>query len=635
MALENNTNDIVEVYNYLNNTQYNKNNLLLYHQNIVLSYFKKFSKRGLLVFHGTGSGKTLLSLALAKEFNKEYKIVVISPKSTQDNFKKDLLKLDSDIHLNFVSLNAGNMITQLSNIGKTKRVIKLEKGIESHVSLNNMFIIVDEAQNLFNGIVNGSQNATEFYRLCIKAKNVKLVFLSATPITNNPFEIVPIFNMLAGYSLLPEDYSDFNELFGESENGLIKNIDILKNRIFGLTTYVGDLHKPISVNKIIKRDNFPNQLRTIIEKVPMSSEQFNSYSHARDKERPTKNDSMYKKKVKHMQIPKSGSGSVYRVYTRQLSNFLYDTPGSVQLKTQDLKTNSPKIKRLLVNLANHKNNISLVYSNFIKNGLEIIKSVLLSKGYNEYDHYNIRYNNSFVMITGNVNENERVKLINVFNSKQNKNGKYIKIMLLSPTGAEGLDLKNVCSVHILDPYWNYGRIEQIIARAIRYNSHLDLELTDRVVQPYLYLADYPVNYKGNQKELTTDIQLYSNSLKKKENILNYYYMIIESSLDCKINFKGNEKINCLDCNPTNNVLFLKNIKKDILKGNNCLKRESKELTVKVIVYKGKEYYYTVTGKYDYITIYSFNKQLDSYLQLESDNEVYNDVLESVASILEI
>ena len=630
MALQNNTNSPLEVYNYLKDIKYDEDTFLQYHQKIVLSYFKKFSKRGLLVFHGTGSGKTLLSLAIAKEFNNSHRIVVMSPKSTQDNFKKDLLKLGANLNLNFVSLNAGNMITQLSNIGKKKIDIKLEKGIETNVSLNNLFIIIDEAQNLFNGIVNGSKNASEFYELCMKAKNVKLVFLSATPITNNPFESVPIFNMLAGYSLLPENYTDFTELFG-IDNELIMNRDILKNRLFGLVSYVGDLHRPLTTESTVKREHFPDQLKTIIEYVPMSSKQFNSYSHARDKERPS-TDNVFKKKTKKLQIPKSGSGSVYRVYTRQLSNFLYDTPGSVKFKIRDLKTNSPKIERLMANLVKTKNKLNLVYSNFIKNGLNIVKMALLENGYFEYDHYNIRYDKSFVMITGDVTEQDRVKLINVFNSSANKNGKYIKIMLLSPTGAEGLDLKNVRTVHVLDPYWNYGRIEQVIARAVRYKSHEDLPQADRDVQPYMYLSDYPKGYKNDKGGLTTDIQLYQNSLNKRKNILSYYYLLVESSLDCKINHKGNATISCLDCNPTNEILFLKNVKQDILKGNTCLKLKEKKIDVEEITVDGKEYYYTVTGTYGYITIYQFNKSLESYIESNRESIEYASVLDAIQKL---
>ncbi len=66
------------------------------------------------------------------------------------------------------------------------------------MNLTNKIIIVDEAHNSFNSIVNGSSNANEFYDIVMNTRNNKIVFLTATPIVNNVFEIVPALNMCAG-----------------------------------------------------------------------------------------------------------------------------------------------------------------------------------------------------------------------------------------------------------------------------------------------------------------------------------------------------------------------------------------------------------------------------------------------------
>ena len=50
----------------------------------------------------------------------------------------------------------------------------------------------------------------------------------------------------------------------------------------------------------------------------------------------------------------------------------------------------------------------------------------------------------------------------------------IKVIMITKAGAEGLDLKNVRNVHIMEPYWYETRIQQVIGRAARYNSHIDL-----------------------------------------------------------------------------------------------------------------------------------------------------------------
>ena len=47
---------------------------------------------------------------------------------------------------------------------------------------------------------------------------------------------------------------------------------------------------------------------------------------------------------------------------------------------------------------------------------------------------------------------------------------------------------NVRQVHILEPFWNEVRINQLIGRAIRQCSHEDLPLEERYVDVYRYYA---------------------------------------------------------------------------------------------------------------------------------------------------
>ena len=51
--------------------------------------------------------------------------------------------------------------------------------------------------------------------------------------------------------------------------------------------------------------------------------------------------------------------------------------------------------------------------------------------------------------------------------------------MISPAGAEGLTLISTRQVHIMEPYWNQSRLDQVIGRAIRYCSHKDLPEEDK------------------------------------------------------------------------------------------------------------------------------------------------------------
>ena len=61
-------------------------------------------------------------------------------------------------------------------------------------------------------------------------------------------------------------------------------------------------------------------------------------------------------------------------------------------------------------------------------------------------------------------------------------------MIISSAGAEGISLKCVRQVHIMESYWNYIRIDQVFGRAIRLYSHEDLPEKERYVDQYLYLS---------------------------------------------------------------------------------------------------------------------------------------------------
>ena len=210
--------------------------------------------------------------------------------------------------------------------------------------------------------------------------------------------------------------------------------------------------------------------------------------------------------------------------------------------------------------------------------------------------------------------------------------------MISSVGAEGLDLRNIRSVHIMEPYWNYGRIEQIIARAVRYKSHESLPESKRNVQPYIYLSDYPVNYVfiPTKKELTgektTDVYLYERSIKNKQLIDRMYAVMIEASIDCSIHAKTappeiKNRIKCLMCNPTNEMLFHPNINTDMKIGNPCFEISAATIRAEEIIYQDKTYYYKRDG--DDISIYEYNNTMKAYVKLDRSHPHYDALIEKI------
>ena len=70
----------------------------------------------------------------------------------------------------FVTSNAKNMIQSLDD-KLTSFLSKYKE--DSTIKLENKVIIIDEAHNLFNSIVNGSKIANEFYDIIMNTKKIK------------------------------------------------------------------------------------------------------------------------------------------------------------------------------------------------------------------------------------------------------------------------------------------------------------------------------------------------------------------------------------------------------------------------------------------------------------------------------
>ena len=56
-------------------------------------------------------------------------------------------------------------------------------------------VIIDEVHNFVREILNNSGPSKIFYEWIVNAENVKLVFLSGTPVINKPAEIAILFNI--------------------------------------------------------------------------------------------------------------------------------------------------------------------------------------------------------------------------------------------------------------------------------------------------------------------------------------------------------------------------------------------------------------------------------------------------------
>jgi hypothetical protein len=287
---------------------------------------------------------------------------------------------------------------------------------------------------------------------------------------------------------------------------------------------------------------------------------------------------------------------------------------------------SPKFANMLIKIL-EKPGSSLVYSQFLEMEgigifLEVLKvnyfdSIMIEKdGAGSYRFTDDTIEslkkgvgvNRFLSFTGKEERDIRTLALKVFNGKfselpgamsevlqesgftSNLYGELCRVFCITSAGAEGLSLKNVRRVHIMEPYWNHVRTDQVKGRAVRICSHVDLdwnedpELNERTVEVYTYCSvyadhallhpngnggyplidetikngdgmkpeeakaeGYPIPNGAKEYIVTSDEYMYSLSERKKKLLGNIQDLMKSAAVDCQINQYENEEegIACL------------------------------------------------------------------------------------------
>jgi hypothetical protein len=217
---------------------------------------------------------------------------------------------------------------------------------------------------------------------------------------------------------------------------------------------------------------------------------------------------------------------------------------------------SAKIANICDIIRKPSRGIILIYSQYIDGGLVPMALALESMGFSRYastpdhsrgllkhkkepiDAITMRPKTSgnkgsvarYVMITGekdfSQNNNEDIKYVT---NKANANGENVKVILISMAASEGLDFKNIRQIHILEPWYNMNRVEQIIGRGVRNLSHCHLSFEDRNVEIYLHGTVL------DKDEEAADVYVYRSAERKAVQIGRVTRVLKEISVDCLLN----------------------------------------------------------------------------------------------------
>jgi len=253
-----------------------------------------------------------------------------------------------------------------------------------------------------------------------------------------------------------------------------------------------------------------------------------------------------------------------------------------------LPTISPKFQAILDRLVLSKGPV-LVYSNFkTLEGVGLFSVALeFQQNYTKFDIVKTALGDwalspetiaagaglRYITYTGDEEREKRNILLAIFNGKwgrvpgtlaaqvkelaavdNNLVGGIIKVIMITQSGAEGISLANVRQVHIMEPYWNYVRLDQVKGRAIRICSHMDLPPDDRNVDIFTYVMKFSdrqikerlvdetiANIDGND---TTDQSIFKLLMSKKKLSDSILDVMKKSAVDCDLNSTENGGYAC-------------------------------------------------------------------------------------------
>ena len=518
----------------------------------------------ILLYHGTGTGKTCSAVGIAENFRDVYqlpenRIIILSPDKIKQGWYNNIYdpkkmndQCTSDTYKNLINIegdidkNRNKLVKKyyefhgyLEFANRIKSIYEKYKDKFEYIcdkKYSNRILIIDEAHNIRGDDSESSDDTIKYLKLLIEnTRNLKLILLTATPMYNKANEIVELLTLL--YANDKRDYSKIKDIFKD---------DILIDNE-GLTKYSRGY---ISYIKGESEDKFPKRLyptENIIKigelpiyKCDMEPIQSKIYDMIKDSFK------VEVLKLEHEKILTQCSNIVYPNNSNKIEKYygkyglkticdyssskkMYKYKNGVEqiFDIKNIGKYSCKIKKLLETIENSEG-IVFIYSQYIQSGIIPIMLALEQNGYNNYNKniFDIKSDTNkgnYISITSDNNlSGNYTELLKICTSYENRNGEKIKIIIGSNVASEGLDLKNIRSIHVIDPWYHLKRLEQIIGRGIRFCSHKDLLREQNDTKVYLYSA---IN------ENSIDLDIYKLAEKKNKEIVKVEKILQENSID--------------------------------------------------------------------------------------------------------
>ena len=525
--------------------------------------------------------------------NTYYKYVLEDPFLTPEAMDRKINKIIKTRYEFMGFQEFAKRVSDIEGINKdrSRYISKIKNEFSDRVIIIDEVHNVRNADSDGNSKIKVKNVPPKLLEIIRHAERVKLVLLSATPMFNEASEIVWLANLLLANdkrtSLTQSQIFDKNGSLTKSGPALLaaafrgyvsfmrgENPFSFPLRLYGKNQLVGDRvprldifgNKIKEVSKVHKISLYPNYMSKFQTKVYEILEKKETRKIEEDEEEES--DSSDEEDEEEVAVASASKSKKTNTVLLQASNIVYPGTEDIGEKGFDacftssknkffsyknseidgflgpkkLGTYSNKIKNIIDCILGSIG-IIFVYSFYYKGGLIPLALALEHVGFARYGHPNLLQNQrvppfmingkqATYAILGSKSEytSNLEADIEAIRAESNMMGQDIKVVLGTSIAAEGIDFRFIREIHIMEPWYNLNKIEQIIGRAQRYCSHVALPPQQRNVTIYHHVS----KIEGRERE-TIDERAYRIA-ENKQGVINQVETIMkENSVDCVLN----------------------------------------------------------------------------------------------------
>ena len=456
---------------------------LFEHQAKTLSAALQAGRRGLLIQHSTGTGKTTITLSIAVQLlqlDPTLQVLITAPsKGISAVWKPALASIPPGLQ-DVNSLGDEEYASLMKRVQLvTHDSLRIDNSgfiQASPLDTKKPFVLfVDESHAFRMSNMKGLGERTS-KALLIAARAQKVFLLTATPVFNDPFEAGTLYAMLIGQTD-PGKVMGLGKCFTKAvRDGQI-------DRVSRMWKCLVSYH---AVDFTETTLNFPLLVEHPVVNQVMEPDEYTAYRKVQDEPKVT--------------LPTGVSVDRHVFYNGLAqANNVQSKLSWVTEFISDRKVCHIKSREKVI-----------VYSRFPQTSFGKLRRHLervCPKG-------------TVGQITGETNDSTTRLMVENFNDET------VKVLLLSKAGGSSLDLKGTRHVIILEPHFNDAWIRQVIGRAVRNGSHQNLRSTERQVEVYHLLWDAP-----SGEMLSADRRIHDMSVKKQALITSFYRGLIDASIE--------------------------------------------------------------------------------------------------------